>query len=122
MKDRRRMRGGGLAAELEEDTGDANRISSSCVGRWYGCVSSLGRVERRIPVIGALVDTYASCVYGSGGELRADAESGVGVDPEAHAHSAVKYDSEASWVVRLESGSESELRKSDSVRARKRAR
>ena len=29
MKDRRRMRGGGLAAELEEDTGDANRISSS---------------------------------------------------------------------------------------------
>ena len=56
------------------------------------------------------------------GELRADAESGVGVDPEAHAHSAVKYDSEAGWVARSESGSESELRKSDSVRAQKRVR
>ena len=37
----------------------------------------------------------------------------MGIDPEAHADSAVKYDSEAGWEARSESGSESELRKSD---------
>jgi hypothetical protein len=37
-------------------------------------------------------------------ELRTDAESGVGMDPEAHADSPVKYKSEAGWGARLESG------------------
>ena len=59
---------------------------------------------------------------GRGTELRADAESGVGVDPEAHADSAVKYDAEAGGVACSESGTESELRKSDSARARNPAR
>ena len=31
-------------------------------------------------------------------ELRTDVKSGVGVDPEAHADSAAKYDSEAGWA------------------------
>ena len=49
-------------------------------------------------------------------ELRTDAESGVGVDPDAHADSAAKYDSEAGWGTCSESGPESGLRKSDSTR------
>ena len=48
-------------------------------------------------------------------EWRTDAKSGMGVDPEAHADSAVKYDSEAGEVARSELGSESELRKADAV-------
>ena len=47
-----------------------------------------------------------------------DSGSGVGIDPEAHADLAAKYDSEGGWKAR----SESVLRKSDSARARKRAR
>ena len=46
-----------------------------------------------------------------GTELRADAESGVGVGPEAHTDSTAAYDSEAGWEACLESGSESELRR-----------
>ena len=50
---------------------------------------------------------------GLGTELWADSESGVGIDPEAHADSVAKYDSEAGWEVRSESGSGSEMRKSN---------
>jgi hypothetical protein len=59
---------------------------------------------------------------GLGTELRTVAESGVGIVPEAYLDSAVKYDSEAGWEARSDSGSESEVRKSDSARARNRAR
>ena len=54
-------------------------------------------------------------------ELWTDSESGVGIDVEANADSAAKYNSEAGWGARLESDWESELRKSDSARARNRA-
>ena len=47
-------------------------------------------------------------------ELRTDPESGVGIDPEAQADSAAKYNSEAGRGARSESGSEFELRKSES--------
>ena len=49
-------------------------------------------------------------------------ESGVGINPQAHADSAAEYDSEAGERVRSESGSESEVPKSDSARARNRTR
>ena len=45
---------------------------------------------------------------GLGTGLRADAESGVGIDPETQPDSAAKYDSEAGWGARSEPGSESE--------------
>jgi len=59
---------------------------------------------------------------GRGTELLTDAESGVGVDPEAHTDSTAAYDSEAGGEARSESGSESELWRSDAVRARNPAR
>ena len=55
-------------------------------------------------------------------ESRTNAESGVGIHPEAHADSAAKYDSDPGWEARSESDSESESQKSYSVRARNRAR
>jgi hypothetical protein len=58
---------------------------------------------------------------GLGTELRTYAQSGVGINPEAHAGSTAECNSEAGWGAHSESGLKSELRQSDSARARNRA-
>jgi len=96
----------GLKSDANGDRALFRMLKHMCVQiqvRRYPNVLGIGR-ERRSEL---------------GAELWAGAESGVGIDPEAYADSAAKYDPEAGWEARSEAGSGSELRQSDSVRALK---
>jgi len=79
---------------------------------------SLAYFVKKSQLLAVIFLKQLSCCVGRVPE-GSERERERGIDPEAYADSAAKYDPEAGWEARSEAGSGSELRQSDSFRALK---